>query len=293
MFIDPIDSNRCMVADDPRRCDGLRVRRDGRLWVVENPDAGNDQSPRMISHTGTFHMQPSAWPYFSDGQQTPETILGALLREWWDVRYGYTLISGKMESLTGQKLGLVLSAATPGDGPPLTVDGTNFKGQPAIVCAGAAFPSLKNSNFGLNLHAAGARPYGATVCRFTNTPSSMVQHIPAGTCGRVERETGSAKSRLNDVSGIAIAAIDQNPHFIEWGFTALGEGFISIDGSADVLAGTGLSTPSAIIGVSIMNDLIRYAGNAWFAFHATATSIPTTGQRADMVSWSRSNWGTP
>lgn len=96
---------------------------------------------------------------------TVSTILGSNLVEYWDSTAGVGLVSGAVDTWTGQKLGIVASAPAAGQRPAYGADGAYFLGANVVKCTRVATRVLKVADGGATLFASGTRPYVMTVTR--------------------------------------------------------------------------------------------------------------------------------
>lgn len=92
-------------------------------------------------------------------------LFGATLLEAWDSELGIALASGAVDTWTGQKRGVVLSAAAAGNRPAYGADGSSFRGRNVVQCAVSGAKYLRNTAIAPDLIAAVAAPYTLTICR--------------------------------------------------------------------------------------------------------------------------------
>ena len=230
-----------------------------------------------------------------------DALLGGKLREVWDARFGYTLDGTTIVSWAGQKLGLVIDADAAADQPTFAADGANFMGRPVVQCATPdAGDYLIERDFGLDLHASGARPHVAVVSRFrqVNGGYNLFQHIDAvprvyivGN-GSLTPVTFDYRS-VWELTTASSATEDTSPHLFEFYLTAAGEVAIAIDGGAPVLSGSGVSLSEAVRGLSIGNDQVAFIGEVNIAAVLELTSELSAGERTALHTWATDNWGTP
>lgn len=248
-------------------------------------------------HSLTYGYRNAAMGIVTSARMEPPAILGTLLREWWDARYGYTLVSGEVDSWAGQKLGLVITAPTSGERVQYGADGAHFGGR-AVIYTASNGDSLRNASLGINLHEAGAKPYTMTVCRIPGNEAAIHPiwtHRgtgPVNTVGLLRKtNTASPQTPLANWDGQDVSiASDSNGHVIETWITAAGVAAISIDGAAATTAGSGLALDVAVISMNFFTDVATANGHASIAAHIECTSVPTDDQRTALRAWSLAVW---
>jgi hypothetical protein len=230
----------------------------------------------------------------------PELILGALMRDWWDASYGVDQpVAGEAGSWTSRKLSLVLSAPSETERPPYAADSTHFLSRPVVQITATDY--LRSTDLGLDLHAAGSRPYVACLARLRAVAVTDLvwKHQRAG--GTADVGTCFASSTTPGFRSKWAAASAEanggnrntNVHWIECWLTAAGEAAIAIDGGATVTNGTGVSLSHAVRQLALGNNLAGATGPVSIAVLIEATSEPSTTQRSELRAWAQSAWGAP
>lgn len=109
-----------------------------------------------------------------DSAQQPVLSLAPYLKEFWDSDEGIALVSGAVNSWTGQKLGIVLSAPAASNRPAYGADSTYFRGRDVVQCATTGSKYLRLLDYGSDLWTGGAAstPYLLAIGRL-RTPSSV------------------------------------------------------------------------------------------------------------------------
>ncbi len=238
------------------------------------------------------------WAFTTFGS-TPASILGSNLREWWDARYGVTAVANEADTWSGQKLGLVLSAPTAGERPPYVADGTEFMSRPVIQTSATDY--IRSTDLGVDLHAAGSRPYVACLARLRAVAVTDIiwKHQRAGGTADVgtcfaSSTTPGLRSKWAAASGEANGGNrNTSTHWIECWLTAAGEAAIAVDGGTTVVAGTGITLSNAVRQLAIGNNLAGATGPVSMAVLIEATAAPTAQQRLDLRSWAQREWGAP
>lgn len=86
----------------------------------------------------------------------PTALLAPYLKDYWDSNLGITLVSGAVDSWTGQKLGIVLSAPGAGNRPVYGADSTYFGGKSVVQAAATGSKYLAISDYGADIVPTGA-----------------------------------------------------------------------------------------------------------------------------------------
>lgn len=103
---------------------------------------------------------------------TPWQLLGAYLREYWVSDAGISLVSGNVDTWTGQILGIVLSAAGASNRPTYGADSTYFNGASVVQCSETGPKYLACGDYGADLLTAGTYPWGFAVTRCRTAPAA-------------------------------------------------------------------------------------------------------------------------
>lgn len=85
--------------------------------------------------------------------------------DWWDSDMGVSLVSGAVDTWTGQKRGIVLSAPSAGQRPAYGADGSYFKGRNVVQSANSGNKLVRSLDVGFDIYAAGSDCYVLTVGR--------------------------------------------------------------------------------------------------------------------------------
>ena len=236
------------------------------------------------------------------GGGTPATILGANLVEYWDSTAGVGLVSGAVDTWTGQKLGIVLSAAAAGNRPAYGADSTYFLGKSAVQCAISGSKYLRAT--GLALLSAGSRPYIAMIHRLrVVTPATDTRSLSLATAGDdsiAKYQVAGTTVRAFVKSAAAYPAIgsatpDTTSHFSEiWMNAATGLHIredLGTDYANAAVTGT-LDDGATAVWVGCNRSAAQLTDLSVAAIMVCAAE-PTTAQKVALREWSRSTWGTP
>ena len=112
----------------------------------------------------------------------PREILGSNLVEWWDSMAGVGLVSGAVDTWTGQKLGVVLSAPAAGQRPVYGADGTNFGSASVVQCARTGSKYVVGTAAS-DIFAAGSHPFMLWVGRYRAQPIDRLRCVYAEEVG--------------------------------------------------------------------------------------------------------------
>lgn len=103
---------------------------------------------------------------------SPWDLLGAYLKDYWISDAGISLVGGNVDTWTGQKLGIVLTAPAAGNRPTYGADTGYFNEQDVVQTATTGTKYLRNVDYGSDLYATGANCYSFAVCRLRSVPTS-------------------------------------------------------------------------------------------------------------------------
>jgi hypothetical protein len=95
-----------------------------------------------------------------------ESILGTNLIDYWHAADA-SLVSGEVQSVTGRKYGLVMSAPSSGQRPGYTANNATFGGAPTVNTARTGTRFLSTATLPNGLLPTGSRPFIWAVCRVT------------------------------------------------------------------------------------------------------------------------------
>ena len=228
---------------------------------------------------------------------TYQSILSALLLEMWDSQFGISLVSGNVNTWTGQIAGRVQTAPAPGNRPPYGVDTGFFLGKSLPLFAN---PSSLQILGGSALYVAGTRPWWCAIGRFTATMGAATQTILStlntaqGTLNpSISRTTaGSASGFYFPGTNTVGPTIDQAVHMIEV--------FSRVSDTLAVNSLDGVDTVGASLASGVAGDCNNiYFGNdrgSQYAPYAVSTILccsvaPSPTQRAAVLALARSSNG--
>lgn len=227
------------------------------------------------------------------------SIFGGKLLEYWDAGLGYALVSGDVDTWTGQKLGTVVQAPGASQRPDWNAADAEFNGQPSID-----FHATDNRYlqfFGANFFTTGSYFWCFAVFRdrsqaAVSHPIVVVRHAATGRNYAVVGDNPGNRIALlnfNATLNISVANADDDAHAFFVFFGPSGSS-IQRDGGAAV------TDP---YNTAIANDCDRlfFAGNAsstggdislaWIGMGRGAP--PSEGALSAALSFSRGRWGTP
>lgn len=221
----------------------------------------------------------------------------ALLVEWWDASLGIGLVSGLVDTWTGQKRGIVLTAPGTSNRPSYTID-VAFRNRLAISESNVNATQLRSPDtISPDVVAAGARPYTISVWHWVGSPIAslttilLVGNIPAGGSNLF----GHYVAVNNDVvtcsyngatSAATIAGVGTKLHTLE--FWADGTNLnVRDNGNLQAVAFTGSLNVAAI---SVRDN--TQGGTDNNVFHAIFTSKPSDAYIAELKNWLRIRYGS-
>lgn len=256
-------------------------------------------SALAITATGTVTAStPSAYSQFN-------TALGAHLIEAWDAALGKSLVSGAVDTWTGQKLGVLLTKAT--TRPTVTATDANFNNQTSITCLTTGDQYVRSANLGSNLYASGSHPYGFAILRARNTTMAF-QHLASLTSQAdgfyefvlIANGTDYVGTTRNPSGGPdtgATVTLNTTACLIEWWWQASDDKCrISRDGGTAavgnaIVGGTGTINNVSIGGVDSITGI--EGSDVDVAFVGFCDTQLSSGDRASVLSLSQSIFGTP
>lgn len=235
---------------------------------------------------------------------TPATILGALTVEWFDARYGVTLVSGDVDSWAGRMGLITVQPPTSAHRPDFGTDGGNFLGKSVVQIDGPANRAL-GRDIGADIFATSSLPYMAIVGRlrtaYTTTANKFMLAVREATqAGNAQlaiypgAADGQARTFAFGSGNSGSVALDTSVHFIEAYYTAAGESRFALDGT-DGAAGSagGSCTVSHSIGIGAIDQSGNSGDELNVAAVILATALPAAGVRAALRGWAQTNWGAP
>lgn len=229
----------------------------------------------------------------------PVTILGATGRAWWDAAAGPPVGSGVADSWTDLISGIAV--APPGTSPDYATDGANFRGLPVVKTAITGSKVLENTAISPVLLSNGDAPYFACVARNRTLggPARMVHmNALANFTSLYQNDDGlgvqSWELGHNDGSAHTAASgdiQDTSPHFFECLPSTLDLAVDGVTVASDGNAGL-ISADVTQIGFGRIPGSVHLSDTN-FAAIIVAKGRPTASQRAALLRWARSAWGTP
>lgn len=233
---------------------------------------------------------------------TPATIFGGALVEWWDAKLGVTATDGKVSAWTGQAQGVVLKPG-PGGAPALESEAPYFGGQPVVRTSKQGATSLM-AHLDRPLMPAGARPYVAVAYRARSRSYNSARIVqinePSGKAGFGLYEEDNATRTVyapewpaKPTSYLQAGRLDQSDE------VTLAELWIDVDGAHyarngleypfDRTTAQPLSTGLSFVGIGDI-DGGGQPSDASFAQVVMLSAPPSAAQRADYLAYVRTAW---
>ena len=144
------------------------------------------------------------------GLTAPHVLLAAYLLDYWDSLAGIGLVSGAVDTWTGQKLGIILSAAAAGNRPAYGADAGYFR-EKSVVQSAVPTKFVRLADYGSDLFTggSGSTPYVISIHRLRNKNATRCYALtlgPAGTTTHLEQSnaatTGNEFARIRDSASI-------------------------------------------------------------------------------------------
>ena len=139
----------------------------------------------------------------------PNELLNAYLVDYWDSLAGVGLVSGAVDTWTGQKLGIILSAAAAGNRPVYGADTGYFRGKSVVQAAVTGSKYLRILDYGSDIIANGAasKPYLVSIHRLRNTNATRSYALTLGpAAGTTHFEQSNAATTGNEFARIRSSA---------------------------------------------------------------------------------------
>lgn len=218
-------------------------------------------------------------------------LLSPYLAEYWDAALGYALVSGDVDTWTGQKLGTVLQAPGASQRPDFTAQNAALNNRPSVDCAITDTKYIRHA--ATDLLPSGIRPYILMVSRKrTASASTAFDFLTAGSAV-VRRIATDSTTTFRAVTAGNVSVLDRSPldtlgHVHEFWTDASTGTHYALDGSAVTNAGETAATASAAtqIRLGIGSD----ESIAWFG---VALTTPPSDVRARALAIAQQRWGTP
>lgn len=231
---------------------------------------------------------------------TYQSILGALLVEEWDARLGIALVSGNVDTWTGQKLGTVAQARSAGQRPTYAADGSYFNGLPVVQAAATGSLSLVVAALATPLAAAGTTPWIWICCRLrtigagtlatiiegTNNPATVAQPLLYTLSGNINAN--------HNATTATVAYSDTTPHSLACAYSSSGAIQAIKDTTVIATAGAGLSITSTGIsdlGIGGTAPNGTNASDTSFVKVAVISGPPSPAQQAALLGLDKDTWG--